>query len=165
MTSKYEQTVGARYHMYNSLFLNLPFQDISRTGTLLPLLQQYCEEGFEKGEPASDILQQFFNDLAPQATHEEQFGLLFKFIQYVERQIALFDSIEDSSFEQINNTTGRGTIASLLQRTKFDRKQKDLKKRLEDFSLRHTTPSARRCWPTYRRFCPVHRQRLRQCQW
>jgi phosphoenolpyruvate carboxylase len=136
MTSKYEQTVGARYHMYNSLFLNLPFQDISRTGTLLPLLQQYCEEGFEKGEPASDILQQFFNDLAPQATHEEQFGLLFKFIQYVERQIALFDSIEDSSFEQINNTTGRGTIASLLQRTKFDRKEKELKKRLEDFSLR-----------------------------
>ena len=136
MISKYEQIVGARYHIYNSLFLNLPFQDISRTGTLLPLLQQYCEEGFEKGEPASDILQQFFNDLAPQATHEEQFGLLFKFIQYVERQVALFDSIEDSSFEQINNTTGRGTIASLLQRTKFDRKEKELKKRLEDFSLR-----------------------------
>ncbi|MBL7871591.1 MAG: phosphoenolpyruvate carboxylase [Cyclobacteriaceae bacterium] len=136
MTSKYEQTVGARFHIYNSLFLNLPFQDISRTGTLLPLLQQYCEEGLEKGQPASEILQQFFNDLVPQATNEEQFGLLFKFIQYVERQIALFDSIEDSSFEQINDTAGRGTIASLLQRTKFDRKEKELKKRLEDFSLR-----------------------------
>lgn len=136
MTSKYEQTVGARYHIYNSLFLNLPFQDISRTGTILPLLQQYCEEGFEKGQPASGILPQFFSDLVPQATHEEQFGLLFKFIQYVERQIALFDSIEDSSFEQINDVNGRGTIASLLQRTKWDRKEKELKKRLEDFSLR-----------------------------
>jgi len=136
MTSKYEQTVGARYHIYNSLFLNLPFQDISRTGTLLPLLQQYCEEGFKNGQPASEILQQFFTDLVPQATNEEQFALLFKFIQYVERQIALFDSIEDSSFEQINDTSGRGTIAALLQRTKFDKKEKELAKRLEDFSLR-----------------------------
>jgi phosphoenolpyruvate carboxylase len=136
MTSKYEQIVGARYHIYNSLFLNLPFQEISRTGTLLPLLHLYCEEGFEKGESAIEILNQFFSDLFPQATREEQFNLLFKFIQYVERQVALFDSIEDSAFEQINETSGKGTITSLLLRTKFDRKQKELTKRLETFSLR-----------------------------
>jgi phosphoenolpyruvate carboxylase len=136
MTSKYEQIVGARYHIYNSLFLNLPFQEISRTGTLLPLLHHYCEEGFEKGESATEILHQFFSDLFPQATIEEQFNLLFKFIQYVERQVALFDSIEDSAFEQINETSGKGTITSLLLRTKFDRKQKELTKRLETFSLR-----------------------------
>jgi phosphoenolpyruvate carboxylase len=67
---------------------------------------------------------------------EEQFALLFKFIQYVERQVALFDSVEDSSFEQINDTTGKGTVASLLQRTRFDRKEKELIARLENFSLR-----------------------------
>ncbi len=136
MISKYEQTVGARYHIYNSLFLNLPFQDILRTGTFLPLLQQYCEQGFEKGQPATEILQQFFADFVPQATKEEQFDLLFKFIQYVERQVALFDSIEDSAFEQINDTTGKGTIASLLLRTRFDHKETELKDRLENFSLR-----------------------------
>lgn len=136
MLSKYDQTVGARYHIYNSLFLNLPYQDILRTGTLLPFLQQYCEEGFEKGRPATEILQQFFGDLVPQAKHEEQFDLLFKFIQYIERQVALFDSIEDSAFEQINDTTGKGTVTSLLQRTKFDRKEKELMERLEQFSLR-----------------------------
>lgn len=136
MISKYEQTVGARYHIYNSLFLNLPFQDILRTGTFLPLLQQYCEQGFEKGQPATEILQQFFGDFIPQASKDEQFDLLFKFIQYVERQVALFDSIEDSAFEQINDTAGRGTIASLLLRAKFDRKEKELTQRLENFSLR-----------------------------
>jgi phosphoenolpyruvate carboxylase len=136
MLSKYDQTVGARYHIYNSLFLNLPYQDILRTGTLLPFLQQYCEEGFEKGRPATEILQQFFGDLVPQAKKEEQFDLLFKFIQYIERQVALFDSIEDSAFEQINDTTGKGTVTSLLQRTKFDRKEKELIQRLEHFSLR-----------------------------
>lgn len=136
MLSKYDQTVGARYHIYNSLFLNLPYQDILRTGTLLPFLQQYCEEGFEKGRPATEILEQFFGDLVPQAKKEEQFDLLFKFIQYIERQVALFDSIEDSAFEQINDTTGKGTVTSLLQRTKFDRKEKELMERLEHFSLR-----------------------------
>lgn len=136
MLSKYDQTVGARYHIYNSLFLNLPYQDILRTGTLLPFLQQYCEEGFERGQPATEILQQFFGDLIPQAKKEEQFDLLFKFIQYIERQVALFDSIEDSAFEQINDTTGKGTVTSLLQRTKFDRKEKELMERLEHFSLR-----------------------------
>lgn len=136
MTSKYEQTVGARYHIYNSLFLNLPFQDIQRTGRLLPFLQQYCEEAFEQGRPATEILGQFFSDLVPQAKPEEQFALLFKFIQYVERQVALFDSVEDSAFEQINDTTGKGTVASLLQRTRFDREEKNLIAKLENFSLR-----------------------------
>ena len=83
MSTKYEQAVGARYHIYNSLFLNLPFQHILRTGTLLPLLQQYCEAGFEKGKSATEILDGFFADLAPQATPNEQFDLLFNFIQYI----------------------------------------------------------------------------------
>ncbi len=134
--TKYEQTVGARYHIYNSLFLNLPFQNILRTGTLLPLLQQYCESEFEKGQSASEILQQFFGDYVPQANRSEQFGLLFNFIQYVERQVALFDSIEDASFEAINDLTGKGTVSSLISRTRFERKEDELAKRLEDFSLR-----------------------------
>jgi phosphoenolpyruvate carboxylase len=136
MNTKYELAVGARYHIYNSLFLNLPFRNILRTGTLLPLLQQYCEKGFESGESAVDILRKFFNDLAPQAGQDEQLALLFNFIQYVERQIALFDSVEDSAFEQINNVTGRGSISALLLRSKFERKENELRKRLDEFSLR-----------------------------
>ena len=136
MTSRYEQLVGTRFHIYNSLFLNLPFRNISRTGTLLPLLQQYCEKGFENGESAKDIIARFFQDFTPQASTQDQFGLLFNFIQYVERQVALFDSIEDSSFEQINDLKGRGTVASLLQRSRFEKKEDQLLKRLDEFSLR-----------------------------
>src|SRR5258706_4777119 len=136
MTSKYDQAVGARYHIYNSLFLNLPFQDILRTGTLLPLLQQYCEDGFEKGQSATEILNEFFKDFAPQAGPERQLGLLFNCIQYVERQVDLFDSIEDSAFEQINDVNGKGTVSALMLRIKQDGKAEELKRRLEDFSLR-----------------------------
>lgn len=132
----YEQAVGSRYHIYNSLFLNLPFRNVLRTGTLLPLLQQSCEDGFQKGTPASEILEKFFHDFVPQASRKEQFDLLFNFIQYVERQVALFDSIEDASFELINDLTGKGTVNALLQRISFENKEAELAERLQNFSLR-----------------------------
>ena len=132
----YDQTIGARYHIYNSLFLQLPYQNIFRTGTLLPLLQQQCESGFAEGKSATEILTQFFQDFTPGTSQSEQFDLLFNFIQYVERQVALFDSIEDSAFEQINDLTGKGTISSLLLHAKFENKEELLAKHLEDFSLR-----------------------------
>jgi phosphoenolpyruvate carboxylase len=136
MFSKYEEQVGSRFHIYNSLFLNLPFQHISRTGTLLPLLQQQCETDFENGISAGEIVERFFHDFVPGCGKQEQFDLLFNFIQYVERQVALFDSVEDSAFEQVHNLTGSGTVPALLLRTKFENKAEELKARLEEFSLR-----------------------------
>jgi phosphoenolpyruvate carboxylase len=135
-TSKYDQAVGSRFHIYNSLFLNLPFRNVSRTGTLLPLLQQYCETGFKEGRSANDIVHDFFKDLVSDASREDQFSLLFNFIQYVERQVALFDSIEDAAFEQINDLSGKGTVQALLLRAKFEHKEEELKRKLETFGLR-----------------------------
>lgn len=136
MSAQYEQIVGARYHIYNSLFLNLPFQHILRTGTLLPLFHQYCEGGFERGDSAQDIIKKFFADLVPHASEKDQFDLLFNFIQYVERQVALFDSIEDSEFLQINDVRGKGSISSLLFQAKLENKIDQLKAKLAEFSLR-----------------------------
>jgi phosphoenolpyruvate carboxylase len=134
--NNYSQLVASRYHIYNSLFLNLPFRNVARTGVLLPLLQQYCSDGFAKGQSASEILALFFKEMAPQINEQEQFDLLFSFIQYIERQVALFDSIEDAAFEQVNDLNGRGTIPALLLRTRIEKKEKNLIARLQDFSLR-----------------------------
>ena len=136
MNSVYDQTVAARYHIYNSLFLNLPFRTVSRTGILLPLLQQYCATGFAKGRSANDILRVFFKEMVPTINEEEQFDLLFNFIQYIERQVALFDSVEDAAFEQVHNLNGRGTIPALLLRTKIEKKESELIEKLNQFSLR-----------------------------
>src|SRR5436190_22322375 len=136
MASQFNETVSTRYHMYNSLFLNLPYTGIYRTGTLLPLLQQSCETGFDKGKDPKAIIKKFFADFTPQATREEQFNLLFGFIQYVERQVVLFDSIEDSAFDEINDLNGRGTVNSLLLRATEENAIDELKKKLEEFSVR-----------------------------
>ena len=116
MASQFNDAVSTRYHMYNSLFLNLPYSGIYRTGTLLPLLQQSCENDYEKGKDPKTIIKTFFKDYTPQATREEQFNLLFGFIQYIERQVVLFDSIEDAAFADVNDLNGKGTVSELLAR-------------------------------------------------
>jgi phosphoenolpyruvate carboxylase len=136
MASQFNETVSTRYHMYNSLFLNLPYTGIYRTGTFLPLLQQSCETGFDKGKDPKSIIKKFFSDFTPQATREEQLNLLFGFIQYVERQVVLFDSIEDSAFEDINDMHGRGTMSALLLRASEEGLLEQLKQKLDDFSVR-----------------------------
>jgi phosphoenolpyruvate carboxylase len=136
MTTNYNQAVSTRYHIYNSLFLNLPYTGIYRTGTLLPLLQQACETGFEKGKDPKSIIKKFFSDFTPNANRDEQFDLLFNFIQYTERQVVLFDSIEDAAFDQVNDLNGKGTISALLLRASSENVVEELKKKLEDFSVR-----------------------------
>ena len=41
-----------------------------------------------------------------QTDESEKISLLFRFIQYIERQVVLFDAVEDASFSQINNLVG-----------------------------------------------------------
>jgi phosphoenolpyruvate carboxylase len=122
--------------MYNSLFLNLPYTGIYRTGTLLPLLQQSCETEYQKGKDPKTIIKKFFREYTPQATRKEQFDLLFGFIQYIERQVVLFDSIEDAAFAEINDLKGKGTVSELLLRVDAEGAAEALKRKLEDFSVR-----------------------------
>lgn len=136
MNNSFGDLIDTRYHIYNSLFLNLPFESIHHTGTLLPLFQQYCEAGFSKGQSAEEIVRDFFADFVQQAGTDERFDLLFKFIQYVERQVALFDSVEDSAFEQINDLNGRGSLKALLLQVRQEGREEELKKKIEEFSLR-----------------------------
>lgn len=136
MSANYNQAVATRYHIYNSLFLNLPYTGIYRTGTLLPLLQQACESGYgDKREPKA-IIKKFFADFTPNASREEQFDLLFNFIQYTERQVVLFDSIEDAAFDQINDVNGKGSLSALMLRASSEGYTDRLKQKLEDFSVR-----------------------------
>ncbi len=136
MANTYDQAVSTRYHIYNSLFLNLPFSNIYRTGTLLPLLQQACEEGFQKNRDPKSIIKKFLKEYTPVSDRDQQLDLLFNFIQYTERQIVLFDSIEDAAFSEVNDLDGAGTVGALLLRVKAEGKEDELKKKLEDFGVR-----------------------------
>jgi phosphoenolpyruvate carboxylase len=136
MQTSYHQAVTTRYHIYNSLFLNLPYSNIYRTGTLLPLLYQYCEDGFGSGKDPKTIIRRFFRELVPKATRKEQFDLLFNFIQYAERQVVLFDSVEDAAFADVNEMRGSGTVSAMLLRAQSENLLDPLRRKLENFSIR-----------------------------
>lgn len=138
MSKVYQTEVAKRFTIYNSLFLDLPFNDIYRTGTLLPILTSACQAGFEKGKTPKDIINQFFDDLMSDKSTKERHDLLFQLVQYVERQVVLFDSIEDAAFEKVNDLKGKGTMTALIARAESDKKKEALVEKLKTFSVRLT---------------------------
>ena len=84
------------YHTYNSLFLSLPFRGIEETGTQLALFTQTCQSGFQEGKSPKEIIEGFWTEYYEQASDKEKMDLLFYFVQYIERQVVLFDSVEDA---------------------------------------------------------------------
>lgn len=136
MQKEFDNTVALRFHLYNSLFLRLPFQGVKETGTYLPLLIKACEVGLKQGYTPSKIIFQFLDDHRKNDTEENKFEILFKMIQYVERLIVLFDSIEDASFEQMNNLKGKGSVKQFLNRVSENGKQEDLAKVISDYHIK-----------------------------
>lgn len=49
------------------------------------------------GKTPIEIIHDFFKRHAELSNEEEQVERLFKFVQYIERQVVLFDSIEDAA--------------------------------------------------------------------
>ena len=70
------------------------------------------------------------------ASEEEKINLMFRFIQYVERQIVLFDAIEDAAFPVVNNMEGRGSLRDVKEKTEAKNKREELISFLEDFKVR-----------------------------
>lgn len=130
------ENVSLRYQLYNSLFLTLPFETIYETGTLLPLLSRACETGYEKKQSPADILRRFRREHAADLDDTAFHGLLLQFIQYVERQVVLFDALEDAAFDQLNDTEGPGSLNALREQAAFGHQVEGLGRALRDFRLR-----------------------------
>ena len=97
----FENEVKKKFDVYNSLFLNLPFRTVSNVGMLIPLLQHVCRQGLDSGRNPLGILDSFFSDHTDITTEEEKIQFMFHVIRYVERQVVLYDSVEDAAFEQL----------------------------------------------------------------
>ena len=94
--------LSATFHVFNGIFLTLPLDGIRQTGLRVPLLQEVCDEGLNKAKTPAEILDGFF---VSQGLHdvESKADLLFRIIQYVERQVVLVDALEDAQHAQLND--------------------------------------------------------------
>ena len=134
--SQYERLVEKKFNLYNAIFLSLPFKNIQHTGNLLPLLYQVCLEGYETGKNPLEIIQSFFQTHTNSEDEQEQIDFLFRVIQYVERQVVLFDSIEDATFSELNKLSDNFSIREFLNILKADQSQDKVFEKLQDFSVR-----------------------------
>jgi phosphoenolpyruvate carboxylase len=117
----FNHEVVKRFELYNSLFQTLPFYQVKDTGILLPFFSSHCEKGAVEQLSPTEIIESFFKKYVPDIDHREQINRLFRFIQYIERQVVLFDAIEDSSFGKVGRSDDTGTaakygVAGLLKR-------------------------------------------------
>ncbi|MCJ8211118.1 phosphoenolpyruvate carboxylase [Mucilaginibacter sp. RS28] len=135
--SVFNQEVITRFELYNSLFLTLPFYQVKDTGNLLPFFSAHCEKGAANQDSPSEIISSFFKKYVPDIDHPEQLNRLFRFLQYIERQVVLFDAIEDSSFSKTTRFEDSATLQNLLQQIGGDEQMRNvIKEKLKNFSLR-----------------------------
>ncbi|HZY38115.1 MAG TPA: phosphoenolpyruvate carboxylase [Mucilaginibacter sp.] len=133
----FNNEVVMRFELYNSLFQTLPFYQVKDTGILLPFFSSHCEKGANKLTSPTAIIESFFKKYVPDIDHREQINRMFRFIQYIERQVVLFDAIEDSSFNKIGRTDDSGTLQVLLQQASAsEESRQEISRKLDDFSLR-----------------------------
>ena len=133
---RFQESVLSRFHVYNSIFATLPYESISDTGNLLPIFTEHCKLGYSKKLDPKKIVQDFFSKYCDGYSKDEEISLIFRFIQYIERQVVLFDAIEDASFTQVNNMGGVGTLRNLKELVESSNKKKELKKYLRSFKIK-----------------------------
>ena len=133
---QFKNLVGTKFQLYNSLFTSLPFHRVEKTGIFLSLFLLHCEEGYSKGNSPEEIMNSFFSQYTTYTEEKQRTDLLFRFVQYAERQVVLFDALEDAAFRNIRDLQGAGTLRHLQSEVIQEQAQDKLKEKLKDFSVR-----------------------------
>ena len=136
--SRFSEDVLSKYQIYNSIFMTLPFDKVTNTGVLLPLFKEVCDKGFAEKQTPTQIVENFFKLYQDHPSEDEKNTLLFRFIQYIERQVVLFDAIEDAAFTKVNNMDGRGTLRSLKEEADEKGLMPVMQAFLKEFKIRPT---------------------------
>ena len=112
--SIYAAAVARPFEVYNSIFLTLPLDGIRGTGLRVPLFAEACREGLANGQSPMDLLAEHLQEV--HLPEEERIGLLFRYVQYIERQVVLVDALEDARYARLNDLEGAESLAGILPR-------------------------------------------------
>ncbi|WP_455383099.1 phosphoenolpyruvate carboxylase [Salinispira pacifica] len=132
----FREQVALKYQLYNGLFLALPFEEVRSAGIMLPMFADYCRAELSRNRSPVDIVHQFFAERLDNPTFDDMAAMLFRFMQFVERQVLLFDALEDASFPQVRDLDGPGSLRELF--TAVERKDAGARFRelLRSFTVR-----------------------------
>jgi phosphoenolpyruvate carboxylase len=133
---KFENLVEKKYLVYNSLFLNLPYHEDVDVGQLLPLLSAYCEESLKASQSPIEIIDSFFDTHISLKNEDDRNDFLFRVISYVERQVVLFDSIEDAALPSVREDVDDLRLSDMMNQTKNGGNWEDIFQKLDAFKVR-----------------------------
>ena len=133
----FKDEVTTKFELYNSLFLTLPFYTVKNTGLALPYFFDHCEAGTEQHLSPEEIISSFFTRQKGLIREEDVNDLLFLFIQYIERQVVLFDAVEDAAYSRITLSEEASTLSHLMNRASENEDlYNEIRNCLKDFKLR-----------------------------
>jgi phosphoenolpyruvate carboxylase len=133
---EFKKSVNNKFNVYNSLFLSLPYQNIENVGMLIPLLLHQSHKGLQSGKNPQDILESFFQNFASLETEKARIDFMFRIIQYVERQVVLFDSVEDAAFPKMHEHSLSLSIKDYFELVDKHKSWDKVAEKLSNFSAR-----------------------------
>lgn len=133
---EFKKSVTNKFNIYNSLFLSLPYKNVENVGILIPLLLDQCEKGLKAGKEPQEILEVFFSNFVDIQDERERLDFMFRIIQYVERQVVLYDSVEDSAFPKLQEYSSSLTIKDYFELVNRTKNWDKVSKKLSTFSAR-----------------------------
>ncbi len=132
----FREQVALKYQLYNGLFLALPFEEVRSAGILLPMFSDYCKAELERKRSPVDIVGDFFAERVDNAGFDDMAKMLFRFMQFVERQVLLFDALEDASFPVVRDLEGAGSLRELFATIERKNARAQFRDLLHSFSVR-----------------------------
>lgn len=133
---EFKKSVTNKFNIYNSLFLSLPYNNVENVGILIPLLLEQCEKGLKAGKEPQEILEVFFTNFVDIQDERERLDFMFRIVQYVERQVVLYDSVEDSAFPKLQEYSSSLTIKDYFELVNRTKNWDKVSKKLSTFSAR-----------------------------
>ncbi|MFT4831828.1 MAG: phosphoenolpyruvate carboxylase, partial [Psychroserpens sp.] len=133
---EFKKSVHNKFNIYNSLFLSLPYRNIENIGMLIPLLMHQAEKGLKSGKNPLEILDAFFQNYANIDSEKDRIDFMFSVIQYVERQVVLYDSVEDAAFPKLQEHSNSSTIKDYVQMVEKNKSWDEISEKLSTFSAR-----------------------------
>ncbi len=126
------ESVQNKFRFLNSVFLGLPL-DNKGAGKILLEFNEHVLKAVDRGENPEKIIPAFF----PGITDEEKLiDGLFQIIKYIEREVVLFDAVEDASFEKINNVSGSNSLSNVIGNAIEEGKSNEIINLLSNNSVR-----------------------------
>jgi len=124
--------VQKKFQFIDSVFLGLPLDNLE-DGKILTGFKQHIHNTMEENNDPEKIISSFFPEWNDDKNIIDD---LFQIIKYIEREVVLFDAVEDAAFEKINNLNGPNSLANVIGNALSEGKAGELSQLLSAINIR-----------------------------